>query len=84
VAEKRRDRGVVEHYEWRVDRIPLPDGRNGMVCYFRDVSVQVQARKAIEDSHEGCARPIVARTSSSPRCRTSCAICWRRCAMRCT
>ena len=51
-AEKRRDRGVVEHYEWRVDRIPLPDGRNGMVCYFRDVSVQVQARKAIEDSHE--------------------------------
>ena len=52
LTEKRRDRGVIEHYEWRIDRIPLPDGRNGVVCYFRDIGAQVQARKVIEASHQ--------------------------------
>ncbi|MCW5658982.1 MAG: response regulator [Burkholderiaceae bacterium] len=51
-AERRLDRGVVEYYEWRVDRIPQADGRNGVVCYFRDISAQVQARKEIEQSHQ--------------------------------
>src|SRR6185295_16979462 len=37
------DRGVTEYYEWRVDRITLPDGRFGVVCYFRDISAQKQA-----------------------------------------
>ncbi|WOB06031.1 ATP-binding protein [Piscinibacter gummiphilus] len=50
-AERRRDRGVVEYYEWRVDRIPMPDGRHGLVCYFRDISRQVLARKELEASH---------------------------------
>jgi len=50
-SEQRLDRGVVESYEWRTDRIPLPDGRHGVVCYFRDIQAQLQARKAIEDSH---------------------------------
>jgi len=48
----RADRGVVEYYEWRLDRIPLSDGRHGVVCYFRDISAQVQARKALEASRE--------------------------------
>ena len=42
-AERRLDRGVTESYEWRVDRITLPDGRFGLVCYFRDISEQKQA-----------------------------------------
>jgi PAS domain S-box-containing protein len=42
-AEFRADRSVTEHYEWRVDRLTLPDGSFGVVCYFRDVSEQVQA-----------------------------------------
>ena len=29
-----------KYYEWRVDRITLPDGRFGLVCYFRDISEQ--------------------------------------------
>jgi PAS domain S-box-containing protein len=48
-AEYRIDRGVTEYYEWRVDRIPLPDGRNGVVCYFRDISAQVQAREKLQE-----------------------------------
>ena len=51
-AEVRVDRGITEYYEWRVDRIPLADGRNGVVCYFRDISAQVLARHAIEESRE--------------------------------
>jgi PAS domain S-box-containing protein len=39
----RLDRGTPEYYEWRVDRITLPNGRFGLVCYFRDVSEQRQA-----------------------------------------
>ena len=42
-AEVRADRGTVEHYEWRLDRIHLPDGRFGIVCYFRDVSERKRA-----------------------------------------
>jgi len=45
-GELRIDRGVVEYYEWRLDRITLPDGRYGLVCYFRDISEQRQARAA--------------------------------------
>src|SRR6201999_1151690 len=41
-------RGAAEHYEWQVSRIPLPDGRFGAVCYFRNVSAHVQARLALE------------------------------------
>ncbi|HVF69320.1 MAG TPA: GAF domain-containing protein [Xanthomonadales bacterium] len=50
--EERRDLGVTEYYEWWVNRIPLPDGRDGVVCYFRDVSAQVVARIAIAESEE--------------------------------
>jgi PAS domain S-box-containing protein len=45
-SERRLDRGVVESYEWRVDRITLPDGRFGLVCYFRDISEQIKATAA--------------------------------------
>ena len=51
-AELRLDRGVVEYYEWRLERITLPDGERGLVCYFRDISAQVAARKAVEESRE--------------------------------
>lgn len=42
--DRRRDRNVTEYYEWKIDRIPLPDDRFGVVCYFRDISAQVKAR----------------------------------------
>jgi PAS domain S-box-containing protein len=49
-AEYRIDRGAVEYYDWRVDRITLPDDRHGLVCYFRDISAQVRARMTIAES----------------------------------
>ena len=49
-AEYRIDRQRTEYYEWHLHRITLPDGRYGLVCYFRDISQQVEARKLIEES----------------------------------
>ncbi len=46
--EQRIDRRIKEYYEWRIDRIPLPDGRYGVVCYFRDISQQVLSRAKVE------------------------------------
>ncbi|HEY6452193.1 MAG TPA: ATP-binding protein, partial [Steroidobacteraceae bacterium] len=46
-ANYRIDRGVTEYHEWRLDRIVLPDGRFGVVCYFRDISEQVRVREAL-------------------------------------
>ena len=51
-AEYRIDRKATEYYEWRLDRIDLPDGQYGVVCYFRDVSAQVQVQARIAESEE--------------------------------
>jgi PAS domain S-box-containing protein len=51
-TEYRIDRDVIEYYEWRLDRILLPEGTYGAVCYFRDISSQVLARKSIEESRD--------------------------------
>jgi PAS domain S-box-containing protein len=45
LAEYRADRGVTEYYEWRVDRILMPDGRFGVVCYFRDIGDRRRAEQ---------------------------------------
>ena len=50
--KERRDNGAREWFEWQVSRIPLPEGGYGVVCYFRDISRQVQAREAIQASQD--------------------------------
>ncbi|HVY94103.1 MAG TPA: PAS domain-containing protein [Bryobacteraceae bacterium] len=44
-GERRRDSGLKEYYEWRVDRIPLADGSVGVVCYFRNVGERKRAEQ---------------------------------------
>ncbi|MBC7833746.1 MAG: PAS domain S-box protein [Phycisphaerales bacterium] len=46
-AECRKDLNTIEYYEWQANRITLPDGRYGVVCYFRNLAGQVLARNAI-------------------------------------
>ncbi len=50
--EERLDRGVREIYEWQINRITLPEGGYGVVCYSRDISRQVRARGEIEESEK--------------------------------
>jgi PAS domain-containing protein len=44
-GDVRADRGVTEHYAWGVDRIPLPEGSHGVVCYFHDISETSEGRR---------------------------------------
>ena len=48
--EERLDRRVTEFYEWQINRIPLPGSRQGVVCYFRDISKSVMAREALREA----------------------------------
>jgi PAS domain S-box-containing protein len=47
-AENRLDRQLTEYYEWQINRIRLADGRDGVVCYFRDISTHVATRKGLQ------------------------------------
>jgi len=47
---RRKDREVLEYYEWQVNRIVLPGDRRGVVCYFRDISRSVRAREALREA----------------------------------
>ena len=46
--QERSDLGVTEAYEWQISRIPLPDGSPGVVCYFREISAHLKARRRLE------------------------------------
>ncbi len=37
-VERRADTAATEAYDWRIERIMLPDGRPGVVCHFYDLS----------------------------------------------
>lgn len=44
-VETRAGKEVVESYDWRIERITLPDGQFGIVCYFYDLSERRQAEE---------------------------------------
>ncbi len=46
-TEKRDDTGRTESYEWEVQRLTLPGGRHGVVCYFKDVTEQRKLEDAL-------------------------------------
>jgi PAS domain S-box-containing protein len=48
--EQRRERGETEYHEWHVNRVVLPGGGHGVVCYVRDISAHVRARQTIAES----------------------------------
>lgn len=51
-VEHRGDIGVVEAYDWRIERIDLPDGRHGVVCYFYDLSERLEFERKLKVSEE--------------------------------
>jgi PAS domain S-box-containing protein len=46
----RRGRQSIEYYEWWINRIVLPGGRCGVVCYVRDIAKTVLAREALREA----------------------------------
>ena len=51
-TEQREDRAAIESYDWRIERITLPDGSWGVVCYFHDVTVQQATTRQLEQINE--------------------------------
>jgi signal transduction histidine kinase/CheY-like chemotaxis protein len=49
-GHRREDQHTVDYFEWQIHRIVMPDGSHGVVCYFRDISVHVLARIALQDA----------------------------------
>ncbi|WP_431286875.1 ATP-binding protein [Roseateles chitinivorans] len=46
--QERNDLGITEAYEWQISRIPLADGSMGVVCYYREISAHLKARRRLE------------------------------------
>lgn len=51
-VEPRGDIGSVEAYDWRIERIELPNGRKGVVCYFYDLSERLEFEEKLKASEE--------------------------------
>jgi len=43
-------------YQWRISRIPVAEGRYGVVCYFLDITEQVRARHDAETARAAAER----------------------------
>jgi PAS domain S-box-containing protein len=52
MVERREDVDEVEAYDWRIERLTLPDGRFGVVCYFYDLSGRQQWEEKLRESEE--------------------------------
>ena len=50
LQEKRRDLNEDEAYDWQIERVTLPDGEYGVVCYFYDLTQQMRAEAALRES----------------------------------
>lgn len=51
-VERRRDSGELESYDWKIERIRLPDGRWGVVCHFYDLSEHQRYEAELRESEE--------------------------------
>lgn len=47
LTEQRKDTGELESYDWRTERIILPDGQFGVVCYFYDITEHAKSRELL-------------------------------------
>ena len=45
-SEQRRDTGLTEFYEWQLQRVVLPGGGHGVVCFFSDLTERKKAEGA--------------------------------------
>ncbi|MBC7453784.1 MAG: response regulator [Massilia sp.] len=50
--EQRANVADIESYDWKIERITLPDGTFGVACYFYDVTERQLAAEALRESEE--------------------------------
>lgn len=51
-TEQRHDLGIEQTYEWETQRVVLPDGLYGVVCYFHEVTESARATAALRASQD--------------------------------
>jgi PAS domain S-box-containing protein len=51
-TERRRGMNATESYDWRIERMVLPDGTFGVVCYFYDMTEREKQANALKESEE--------------------------------
>lgn len=51
-TEQRNDIEETESYDWKIERISLPDGRLGVVCYFYDLTERLQFEEKLRESEK--------------------------------
>jgi PAS domain S-box-containing protein len=51
-TEYRSDLGSEKTYDWEVQRLTLPNGKHGAVCYFSDMTEQNALERALRDAKE--------------------------------
>lgn len=51
-TEQRHDLGIEQTYEWETQRVTLPDGQHGVVCYFNEVTERVRTTEALRASEQ--------------------------------
>ncbi|HEX4945891.1 MAG TPA: PAS domain-containing protein [Blastocatellia bacterium] len=51
-VERRSDIDAIEAYDWKIERITLPDGRFGVVCHFYDLSERQRYEAELRASEE--------------------------------
>jgi PAS domain S-box-containing protein len=49
---RRHDLGVEQSYEWETQRVTLPSGEHGVVCYFTDITERKNAEENLRVSEE--------------------------------
>lgn len=47
-TRRRYDLGVEQSYDWETQRVTLPNGQDGVVCYFTDITERRQAEAELE------------------------------------
>lgn len=51
-VQRRQDIDEIESYDWKIERLTLPDGRFGVVCHFYDLSERQQYEAELKQSEE--------------------------------
>ena len=68
-VEKRGDISAIESYDWRIERITLPDGRPGVVCHFYDLSERHRYEALLSEQEQRQLRQVATDLSEAGRCK---------------
>ena len=66
-VEKRSDLDAIESYDWKVERIILPDGRPGAVCHFYDLSERQRYDALLSEQQQAQLQQVTADAAEAGR-----------------